>query len=145
MSNELCLIASDDLRGLASALRTGRLLPPFSNIVLKRYVADRDAEPIARALQTYIEGGLSPGQIAAMLDLLTADRARRVHPDDAIELVWTGPEAGGIANRDTSVVVRDLFSGARESVLVVGYAVYQGHVIFRTLAEHMDRDPSTRR
>jgi hypothetical protein len=48
-----------------------------------------------------------------------------------IDLVTTGPEPGGITNRDTSVVVRELFAHAKESVLVVGYAVYQGNACSR--------------
>jgi phosphatidylserine/phosphatidylglycerophosphate/cardiolipin synthase-like enzyme len=42
-----------------------------------------------------------------------------------------------MANRDTAVVVRELFRGARSSVLVAGYAVYQGREVFRALAERM--------
>ena len=75
-----------------------------------------------------------------MLDLLAADRASRPHPSDLVELVWTGPEAGGVANRDTGVVVRELFGEAKSTVMIAGYRIYQGHAIFRTLAEHMDRD-----
>jgi phosphatidylserine/phosphatidylglycerophosphate/cardiolipin synthase-like enzyme len=79
-----------------------------------------------------------------MLDLLAADRASRPHPSDLIELVWTGPEAGGVANRDTGVVVRELFSEAKSTVMIAGYKIYQGQVIFRTLAERMDLDTHLR-
>lgn len=41
-------------------------------------------------------------------------------------LVMSGPEAPGVANRDTRVVVRELFANAQVSVLVAGYAIYQG-------------------
>jgi len=76
-----------------------------------------------------------------MLEILSADRASRPRPNEVIELVWTGPEAGGTANRDTGVVVRELFSGARASVLVAGYAIYQGQRVFRALGEQMDHNP----
>ena len=56
-------------------------------------------------------------------------------------LVWTGPEAPGIVNRETSVVVRDLFTSANEHVLVAGYTVYQGREVFRALAERMVQLP----
>ena len=50
--------------------------------------------------------------------------------EEVIRLVTTSPEALGAANRDTSVVVRELSHKAEESVLVAGYAVYQGQRVF---------------
>ncbi|MBX6311928.1 MAG: phospholipase [Isosphaeraceae bacterium] len=66
---------------------------------------------------------------------------QRPTAEDLIDLVWTGPEAPGIVNRDTSVVVREMFQSARESVLIAGYAVYQGHVVFKELADRMEQIP----
>ncbi len=60
---------------------------------------------------------------------------------DRVDLVWSGPEASGIANRDTGVVVRELFLTARATVLIAGYAVHQGRAVFKALAERMDREP----
>ena len=57
------------------------------------------------------------------------------------DLVTSGPETQGITNRDTSVVVRELFAHAQESVLVVGYAVYQGQHVFEALAKRMEESP----
>ncbi len=54
--------------------------------------------------------------------------------------MWSGPEEGGSASRDTSVVVRELFEQARHRVLIAGFAVYQGHRVFKVLAERMDAD-----
>jgi phosphatidylserine/phosphatidylglycerophosphate/cardiolipin synthase-like enzyme len=48
----------------------------------------------------------------------------------------------GAVNRDTSVVIRDLFANAKQTVLVAGYAVYQGHKVFQALAERMLEIPS---
>jgi phosphatidylserine/phosphatidylglycerophosphate/cardiolipin synthase-like enzyme len=75
--------------------------------------------------------------MAAMLDLLVRDRCRRPKVEDVLDLVTTGPEVPGVTNRDTSVVVRELFAGAQRSVLVAGYAVYQGREVFRALADRM--------
>jgi phosphatidylserine/phosphatidylglycerophosphate/cardiolipin synthase-like enzyme len=49
-----------------------------------------------------------------------------------------------VTNRDTSVVVRELFAGAKEKVLIAGYAVYQGQRVFAALAERMDECPALR-
>ena len=62
--------------------------------------------------------------------------------DDVLELVTTGPDIEGIANRDTSVVVRDLFANATQTVLIAGFAVYQGHKLFQALADRMLIIPS---
>ena len=48
----------------------------------------------------------------------------------------TGLEAQAQA-RDTLIVVEQLFGEAQESVLVVGFAVFQGNAIFKTLAKRM--------
>jgi phosphatidylserine/phosphatidylglycerophosphate/cardiolipin synthase-like enzyme len=61
-----------------------------------------------------------------------------------VDLVWTGPEALGVTNRDTGVVVRDLFGSAEREVLVVGFAVYQGKSVFKRLAERMEERPGLR-
>jgi len=55
--------------------------------------------------------------------------------------VTTGPEVGGVANRSTAVVVSDLFRNAQHSVLIAGYAVYQGQRVFLSLAERMQQHP----
>jgi phosphatidylserine/phosphatidylglycerophosphate/cardiolipin synthase-like enzyme len=76
--------------------------------------------------------------LATCLEILCHDRTQHPVAEDLIDLVWTGPEAPGIVNRETSVVVREMFQNARESVIVAGYAVYQGQVVFRELADRMD-------
>jgi phosphatidylserine/phosphatidylglycerophosphate/cardiolipin synthase-like enzyme len=73
--------------------------------------------------------------------MLCQDRRQRPVAEDLIDLVWTGPEAPGIVNRDTSVVVREMFQCAKDSVLVAGYAVYQGQIVFKELADRMDQNP----
>ena len=144
MIEALCDLGTNDLRQLAAALRSGRLAAPFTRLTLSRYLADSLAERVTGPLAGLAEGGLDVGQVATMLDLLVADRARRSSPEELIDLVWTGPETGGVASRDTSVVVRELFRSARRSVLLAGYAIHQGQSIFRTLAERMDQDAALR-
>jgi hypothetical protein len=55
--------------------------------------------------------------------------------------VTTGPETGGVANRSTAVVVSELFREAEHSVLVAGYAVYQGQRVFQALGNRMVQHP----
>lgn len=51
------------------------------------------------------------------------------------------PKTAAVPNRDTRVVVSELFSAACTSVTVVGYAVYGGKQVFRSLAERMEQLP----
>ncbi len=102
------------------------------------------ADRVAAELQQRIAEGMESRHLADCLELLCHDRRLRPVAEDLIDLVWTGPEVPGIVNRDTSVVVREMFRNARESVLIAGYAVYQGHVVFKELAERMDQIPDLR-
>jgi hypothetical protein len=51
-------------------------------------------------------------------------KERRAQELEVVDLVWTGPEMLGVSNRDTGVVVRELFGSAETEVLVDGFAVY---------------------
>jgi len=137
MSEPIVQLSDGELRELAAALRAGRLAPPYSSVTVGRFVTGETAERISTELQQFSGQGFSAQQLAMVLETLGLDRAQRSRADDAIDLVVTGPESPGIANRDTSVVVRELFAGAEASVLVAGYAVYQGQQVFRALADRM--------
>src|SRR5262249_15873107 len=141
MTSTLCLLTTEDLQQLAAALRSGRVLPPINSLLLRRYIPASLADPVAEELRQRIDAGFQPAHLADMIAILSQDRHRRPIAAAFIDLVWTGPEVEGIVNRDTAVVVREMFWTARESVLVAGYAVYQGHVVFKTLAERMDQNP----
>ncbi|WP_437877940.1 DISARM system phospholipase D-like protein DrmC [Sorangium sp. So ce513] len=65
-------------------------------------------------------GGLGAEAATAALRLVLAERTHR--PPPRLSLVWTGPEARGSVARDTALLVRDLFEGAKRSVIVGGYA-----------------------
>jgi phosphatidylserine/phosphatidylglycerophosphate/cardiolipin synthase-like enzyme len=79
-----------------------------------------------------------------LVDAILQTRGRLPAPADLVDLVWTGPETLGVANRDTGVVVRDLFGAAEADVLVAGFAVYQGRQVFKRLAERMAERPGLR-
>src|SRR5262245_5034145 len=131
MTAVLLQLADPDMRGLATALRSGRLVPPFTGLAAQQVVAPVQADALAGALHTLVAQGFTPAQIAALLDILLQDRAQRRGQEAVIDVVTTGPEAGSTTNRDTSVVVRELFAQAERSVLVAGYAVYQGQRVFQ--------------
>jgi phosphatidylserine/phosphatidylglycerophosphate/cardiolipin synthase-like enzyme len=140
--NDPCQLLTDaDLHALAAALRCGRLSRPFSPVAVLPYCAAASAGGVAARMQRLAEEGLKPEHLALLMETIAQARLQRPHESDLLDLVWTGPETPGTFNRDTGVVVRELFSGAQEYVLVAGYAVYQGREVFRSLADRMAQRP----
>jgi phosphatidylserine/phosphatidylglycerophosphate/cardiolipin synthase-like enzyme len=139
--DELLRLSDRDLLEVAHALRSGRLPAPFAAVAVRRVVPGEGAAALAASLDRMSGAGFVPDQIAGTLDLLRADRQRRPRIEDVVELVTTGPEVDGVANRDTGAVVRELFASATQSVLVAGYAVYQGQRVFQALADRMAEIP----
>jgi hypothetical protein len=82
--------------------------------------------------------------IAYVLDVISAERSRNQPVESFVELVWSGPEGAQAGTRDTGVVPRGMFANVRQSVLVAGYAVYQGKQIFKELADRMAASPELR-
>jgi phosphatidylserine/phosphatidylglycerophosphate/cardiolipin synthase-like enzyme len=141
MNDTLAGLTDADLRILAAALRSGRIAAPFTAVSLQRLVSGEIADDVTREFQSLVAQGFAAAQIATILDLIVRDRLNRSLPDGVVDLVTTGPDAVG-ANRDTGVVVRELFANAAKSVLVAGYAVYQGHRVFQALADRMQQNPA---
>jgi phosphatidylserine/phosphatidylglycerophosphate/cardiolipin synthase-like enzyme len=141
LKESLSNLSKTDLLTVASALESRRISSPFTSLQLSRIVHANHSEEVTAALQDFEKLGLSDQQILATINLLIHDRQHGMKDSRPVDLVTSGPEAEGIANRDTSVVVRELFSRAKKSVLLVGYAVYQGAEVFEALAENMDRNP----
>jgi hypothetical protein len=144
MGDPLQSLSDADLRTLSAALAGGRLDPPYAAAWVGRHIDPGVAAAVAERLNALFEVGMQPGHIAVVADAILAARAGRPVAEDVVELVWTGPEAAGAANRDTGVVVRELFARAAGSILVAGFAVFQGRALFRPLAERMAAWPSLR-
>lgn len=142
MQEPLLALAPSDLRALVSALRTGRLCPPYLPASVQRTLSGAIAAEVAAAIQDLANSGMPAPAIARTLELLAGACEARPPIEDVIDLVTTGPEVRGVTNRDTSVVVRELFHKAEESVLVAGYAVYQGQRVFQALADRMLARPN---
>ena len=81
---------------------------------------------VSSKLDLLSASGMSPEALSVCLELTADALSSRSPLEDLVDLVTTGPEAGGVANRSTAVVVSELFRGAEHSVLIAGYAVYQG-------------------
>ena len=138
MTSNISKLSDRDLDTLSSALRSGRLPIPYSVPMTRPYVAGGIVEEVVKDLEALANHGYEGAQIAILIDAMRQERSNSKRLDEIIELVTTGPEAPGTTNRDTSVVVRDLFRQANESVVIVGYAIYQGQMVFESLANRMN-------
>ncbi len=108
MDDPLIQLSDQELSSIASALKSGRLSPPFRSQGLQRFVDCTLASQVADALQLLAEQRFSSSMLARVIQLLLAQRSVTATNRPEIELVTSGPEAAGTSNRDTSIVVREL-------------------------------------
>jgi hypothetical protein len=88
-----------------------------------------------RALLASLAGHRSPACLA-VLDAVLAERAAERSPP---ELVWTDPDAPSGTARDTAVVLRELFEGAGEPVILAGYSFDHAPEVLAPLQETMQQ------
>lgn len=138
----LARLREADLRAVAAAIRSGRLEPPFDISSVQRVVGSAMASAASRAIAQLFSKGCTPEALATGIEMIADAGTIHRTVEDAVQLVMTGPQDSGACHRDTGVVVRDLFRRARRSVLIAGYAVYQGKHVFADLASRMDDVPS---
>ena len=141
MTAAFSILSDADLRELTTALKSRRVSAPYSELQVTPVLSPKLAPDVTASLKELATVGFNEQQIAFTLEMLLRDRSGCRKNESPIDLVTSGPEALGIANRDTSVVVRELFSHAKKSVLVVGYAVYQGASVFEELGKRMEQLP----
>ncbi|AKG21297.1 DISARM system phospholipase D-like protein DrmC [Calothrix sp. 336/3] len=141
MTSPLLKLSRPSLLGLAAALETGRIQMNYSESNIAKYVSPLLAREIIAELNYLHSIGATASHIAYTLRLLASEREKSQEKQDSVELVWTGQEVLGSESRDTGVVVRDLFSTAKTSVLISSFAIDKGskaRALFATLAERMD-------
>lgn len=111
----LSLVSTSSLERLRTALRENRLRTPLGRTDLVAFGVKGQLDALVSMLE-----GHSREACLSVLESVLAERAKLDRPDP--ELVWTGPEGAGAAARDTAVVLRELFEGARERVILAGYS-----------------------
>ena len=141
MGNPLTQLSDADLRTLAAALKSRRLRAEYTPLKIRALIDPSRSVDTAAYLNQLFANDFTGAQIAWMLQMILEDRQSERTSEPQIDLVTSGPEADGVANRDTSVVVREMFTHAQQSVTVIGYAVYQGQQVFASLATRMQENP----
>jgi phosphatidylserine/phosphatidylglycerophosphate/cardiolipin synthase-like enzyme len=129
---------------LAEALNEGRLTSNLEEKVLRLCFPAGDTDKLNAELSEYFKAGFSPEQLARLLSLLADERRTQQSVRDRVSWVWSGPADAFTSGRDTAVVVQELFAAAKQSVLLLTYAIDRGEkarAIFEPLAKRMDAEP----
>lgn len=125
---DVTTVPTDTLERLLGLLQSGRLAAPLT-----------DFEISARGLGALSHTGLfelqDSSNVAAVLRAVMNER--RAHTVNTPELVWTGPETKVSGARDTAVVLQELFSSAKRSVLMAGYRFDHGETVLAPLHNAM--------
>lgn len=114
------------LEALLEAVKAGEVSTPLNTATLQARGFGRHADTLLPALAPF-----ESAAAAAVLRLIVAERTRRQPP--SLKLVWTGPDPKGTVARNTAVIVRELFSSARETVLIGGFRFSHGADLFQPL------------
>jgi phosphatidylserine/phosphatidylglycerophosphate/cardiolipin synthase-like enzyme len=147
MTSPFLSLSRANLISLASALEAGRFPIPFREQSFVNYVPSSLLKSIVQEFSHLQESGATPSHIAYTLRLLAAERDSSQTIRERVDLVWTGQEVPGAESRDTKVVVQELFSTAKHSVLIASFALDKGRKAreqFQVLADRMDDNPHLR-
>ena len=104
MKDPLLSLAPSELRALATSVRKGRVAAPYSALSVQQIVGQHAAESVSSTLDLLSSSGMSPEAVSVCLELTADALSSRPPFEDFVDLVTTGPEAGGVANRSTAVV-----------------------------------------
>jgi hypothetical protein len=115
MPRGLADVSDTALERLRLGLETGRLRAPLTRASLIAYGVKGQLDALVATLE-----GHSRDACLSIVTAVLAERAKFDRP--APELVWTGPEGGNAAARDTAVVLRELFEASQERVVLAGYS-----------------------
>ncbi len=141
MHDALHKLTSSSLRQLAASLRDGELAGGITTHAARQIAGGALAEDLVNALTQLRQGGWAPSQIAELAEAIVESRERVSQPEELFDLVLSGPDVPGVPTRDTAAVMHALIEEARQEVILVGYAVYNGKKLFERLAERARETP----
>ncbi len=128
-------LPASTLQSIAHALRGGRLKPPYTAFTVAEWAPQYGRDSLAAELVSLQTCGFTTTTLAITLEALAEDAAARQRAIDQVQLVWTSPDEEGPHVRDTSVVVGQLLSEARQSLWISTYSIFNGHELFLPIEE----------
>jgi len=142
MNPDLHDISVQGLRGLAGLCRESHPALPSSLHAIRQVIGTTQVASISGWLDDLRREGWTGLQTARLFEAVIEARRQSDGPLGAFDLVLSGPELIGVPTRDTSAVIHSLIAESQEEVLLVGYAVYGGRVLFEQLANRMAVSPN---
>jgi len=130
------------LASMSEALRAGRLKSPYTAFALAEWAPQATREPLAAEFFSLENLGFTPTTFAVTLGALAEDAVARQRALDQIQLVWTSPDEEGPHVRDTSVIVRQLLSEARNSLWISTYSIFNGEDVFLPIYDAWSNYPA---
>jgi hypothetical protein len=134
MSDTIHRLSIANLRALAASLRSGPLSLGISRHSVSP-IAGFATDRVIDYLEHLSNAGMSPAQIALVIDGI--GDARSAEPEQAVDLILSGPELPGMPLSDTIATVRTLVAEAAHELILVGYAVHNAKSVFEPIASHM--------
>jgi phosphatidylserine/phosphatidylglycerophosphate/cardiolipin synthase-like enzyme len=128
-------LSASTLESISQALKAGRLKPPYTAFTVAEWAPQAARASLASEFSSLQALGFTPPTLAVTLEALADDAAARQRAIDQIQLVWTSPDEEGPHVRDTSVVVRQLLSEARQSLWISTYSIFNGQEVFLPVEE----------
>jgi phosphatidylserine/phosphatidylglycerophosphate/cardiolipin synthase-like enzyme len=119
------VLTVEELEHVHTALGTGQLAPSSSRRTVERLVGRRPVavEAVCAFQYEWQSTGLSPEALVLAIRSASAVRTEVQAEATTPELVWTGPRPLGSVVRATSEVMKEMIGGARQSIILLGYAI----------------------
>jgi phosphatidylserine/phosphatidylglycerophosphate/cardiolipin synthase-like enzyme len=130
-------LTTGSLKALRDSLSDGAMSYGLSRSEVRRF-GGAGTELVMDYLQSLVDDGFGPKQISRLIEAILTGRESTFPLSHILDLVISGPEVQGIPMGDTAASMHALVSTATESVVVVGYAIYNGRIIFKQLSARMD-------
>ena len=141
MAGAIHRLSIANLHALAASLRSGPLSLGLSKHSLM-HIAGSSTEHVRTYLERLRAGGMSPNQMAFVIEAIAETRGAFIEPEQTIDLILSGPELPGIPLSDTIATVRTLVAEATQELVLVGYAVHNAKPLFELIASRMaDENP----
>jgi len=140
MTCPLHSLTDGSLRAISASLRSGALATGMSRSEIQRTCGDA-TDAVCEYLGTLYSEGFSPKHIFAIVQAVL-DLRTSVEPlSHILEVIVSGPDVPGVPVGDTFSTMHTLVQTAAREVIVAGYSIYNGKIVFKSLAERMDSVP----
>ncbi len=144
MFEALHKLTTAGLRDLAALCRQRPGADSLPTHALQQLAGSELGNELGQCLRDVLQQGWRTEQVATLADTIADARLKSPAFDQLFDLVLSGPEAPGIATRDTAAVMHSLLAEAKQEVLLVGYTIHNAKQLFEPLALRLEVEPGLR-